>query len=161
MEANLELTEAFRVTGTTKADRELFVQAVLDAVEHGAVDLLKLHTNIKNAEHVIKLISDCPSYKTALLADVTRAGKGYVAYNTRFETKETGVKYDYTVCNDPQMNELMTQFADIEKKMKAREAYLKGVPAEGIVVVDENTGETLRVYPPNKMSTTSVAVTLL
>jgi hypothetical protein len=37
-------------------------------------------------------------------------------------------------------------------KVKEREAFLKGLPYEGMTVVDEVTGEVSKVYPPAKKS---------
>jgi hypothetical protein len=44
--------------------------------------------------------------------------------------------------------------------IKAREAYHKSLPKNGIGVIHPETGEVETHYPPAKTSTTSVAVTL-
>jgi hypothetical protein len=46
------------------------------------------------------------------------------------------------------------------KALKERQDFLKVVPVAGVLFTDEITGETYKIYPPSKTSTTSVAVTL-
>jgi hypothetical protein len=48
----------------------------------------------------------------------------------------------------------------IAEHIKAREAYHKSLPKNGIGAINQHTGEVETHYPPAKTSTTSVAVTL-
>jgi hypothetical protein len=158
---NLQLANAFRKTNATKADRKEFVYQIIAAIEGGEVDIIELHANVKNAESIIKQLTGHASYKDSLLDAVQKAGKEYQAYNAQFDVTETGVKYDFMVCNDALMSSLLLQKEGLDKKIKTRETFLRAVPVSGAVITDEDTGETCKVFPPNKTSTTSVAVTLL
>ena len=58
--------------------------------------------------------------------------------------------------------ELAIEAFDLAKaKLDERETFLKSLPASGQQVVNEDTGETYKIYPPLKSSTTSVTVKLL
>ena len=61
---------------------------------------------------------------------------------------------------DPLLSRLYTQQSELDGKVKDRESMLKTVPQKGMIVTDEETGETFTVYPPSKSSTTNVSVTL-
>jgi len=86
--------------------------------------------------------------------------KSFQFHNAKFEIKETGVKYDFSKCEDEVLTRLYSQQSELDAKVKSRESMLKTVPAKGMIITDEETGETFTVYPPAKSSTTSVAVTL-
>jgi hypothetical protein len=69
-----------------------------------------------------------------------------------------GVKYDYSVCNDPVYNKLKAQLTVLEDDIKAREKYLKAIPTSGVETLFED--EVVTLYPPAKSSTTSITVNL-
>ena len=54
---------------------------------------------------------------------------------------------------DALINELSRSvWCELTAKVKEREAFLKGLPYEGMTVVDEVSGEVTKVYPPAKKS---------
>jgi hypothetical protein len=74
------------------------------------------------------------------------------------EKAETGVKYDYTACKDPEWNELYMKEQEIALKRKAREGFLKiARPPE----YNPQTGEvTLPRIPAVKTSKTNLKITI-
>lgn len=152
---------------TTKEDRQIFIEEVLHQIEEGEVDVLKTHLQIKHAENLLKNFTDkktnpnaASRYSKSLLEAAEKMGKKFGYQNAEFQIKETGVVYDYNVCNDPIISELLQQQSDIDAKVKERQKFLQTVPEKGFLITIEDTGETLTVYRPSKSSTTSVAVTL-
>lgn len=143
---------------TTKSERQSFVLNIVDALE--TTDPLKVHLQVKCMEDVIKQLNANTVYKRSILEAAEKLGKTFEINAAKFEIKETGVKYDYSQCNDDEMATLLKEQEELTAKIKAREAFLKTVPPKGMAVVMEGTGEVLTVYPPAKSSTTSVAVTL-
>jgi hypothetical protein len=143
---------------TSKADRHAFAQTVIKSIKDGHSDPLKVHHQVKCLEDLIKSITNDPDYKVLTLSEASKYGKSFDHYNARFEIKEMGVKYDYSVCNDPVYNKLKAQLTVLEDEIKAREKYLKAIPTSGIEQVFED--EIVTVYPPNKTSTTSITVNL-
>ena len=67
-------------------------------------------------------------------------------------------KYDPSRYTVYQM--LDQKLESVANEVKQREAFLKTVPAKGMIITDELSGETFTVYPPAKSSSTSIAVTL-
>ena len=155
---NLITTTDLSIFETTKAERQEFAQSVIKGIKDGLSDPLKIHYQVKCMEEVIKNITSDPDYKSMTLDEAAKYGKTFEHFNARFEVKEMGVKYDYSVCNDPTYNKLKAQLTVIEDELKAREKYLKAIPIQGVQTLLED--EVVTLYPPAKSSTTSITVNL-
>lgn len=146
---------------TTKAQRESFVNKLMGEIYAGTVDPLKVHLQLKCTEQILKSINDKPEYKEAVLDSANKYNlKSFQFQSAKVEIKEVGVKYDWSKCEDPRLIELMGQEQAIKEAIKLRQSFLQGAPEEGVLITDEETGETCKVYPPVKSSTTSVVVML-
>lgn len=143
---------------TSKTERQEFAQAVINNAKEGLLNPLKLHLQVKCLEDLIKQITSHPSYRELTLDEAYKYGKSFEHYNAKFEIKEMGVKYDYSVCNDPVYNNLKSKLVLLEDEMKAREKFLKSISSEGLQTLIED--EVVTLYPPNKTSTTSISVNL-
>lgn len=142
---------------TTKAERQDFAQSVVNGLKEGLSDPLKVHLQVKCMEDLIKQITSHPDYKDLTLDEAAKYGKSFEHYNAKFEIKEMGVKYDYSNCGDPIYNQLAEELAELEKKVKDRQAFLKAVqPGTELLIEDE----VVVLYPPIKTSTTSITVNL-
>ena len=142
---------------TTKSERQEFAQRVVNGLKEGHSDPLKVHLQVKCMEDLIKQITSHPDYKDLTLDEASKYGKSFEHYNAKFEVKEMGVKYDYSNCGDPIYNRLTEELAELEKKVKDRQAFLKAVqPGTEILIEDE----VIILYPPVKTSTTSITVNL-
>ncbi len=145
---------------TTKEQRQTFCIDLIERLENGEADPLKVHLQVKSMEDIVKQLNDNTVYKKYLLDAAEKNGKKFQFQNAEFAIKEVGVKYDYSQVNDPIYAELEAQVADVTEKLKSRQKFLQTVPTEGLNIIIEGTGEAVTVYPPSKSSTTSVAVTL-
>jgi len=142
---------------TTKAERQDFAQSVVNNLKEGLSDPLKVHLQVKCMEDLIKQITSHPDYKDLTLDEAAKYGKSFEMHNAKFEVKEMGVKYDYSNCGDPIYNRLAEELAELEKKVKDRQAFLKAVqPGTELLIEDE----VIVLYPPVKTSTTSITVNL-
>lgn len=92
-------------------------------------------------------------------------------YGTTLELAETAVKYTYEKCGDPLWKYYKTEAEKLDKKVKAREAFLKTISSEshpsGMPVgniINPETGEmheNVTIYAPIKTSTSSYKQSLL
>jgi hypothetical protein len=155
---NLVTTTDLSLFETTKAERQEFAQSVIKGIKDGISDPLKVHYQVKCMEDIIKNITSDADYKTMTLDEAAKYGKTFDHYNAKFEVKEMGVKYDYSVCNDPVYNKLKAQLTVLEDEVKSREKYLKAIPTTGVETLLED--EVITLYPPNKTSTTTITVNL-
>ena len=107
---------------------------------------------------MLKQLTSSPEYKDLVLEESMKYGKKFEFNDAKFDIREMGVKYDYSQCNDPVLIELEAKVETLNKELKARQEFLKGVSPKGIEIIVED--ELVKVYPPSKTSTTSVSVTL-
>lgn len=150
--SNLSLFE------TTKEQRQQFCNNVINVLNEGMADPLKIHLQVKCLEDIIKQLTSNAEYKDFLLTEASKYGKTFEQYNAKFEIKEMGVKYDFTACGDPLMNDLLIQQSELDKAIKERQTFLKGIPAQGLETIIGD--EVITLYPPTKTSTTSITVNL-
>jgi len=151
----------------TAQKRASFAAAILEAIDEGQLDPIDVHYQIKSIESCLSMLTDKKSnpatakiYSERLLEAAERQGsKQFKRGDATFEIKEQGTKFDFTGCHHPRWNELNDQFQAIAAQLKEIESFLKNVPADGVTITIEDTGEVVTVYPPIKRSTTGVTVT--
>lgn len=152
----MNASSALALFETTKAQRESFAQAIVSEIKEGNIDPLKIHMQLKSAEHLLKSTNENPEYKSLLLEAAEKHGKKFETYNAEFQIKEAGTKWDYSQTNDTTLFDMMRRAEDLDNKIKARQKFLQTIPAAG--VADPETGEML--YPATKSSQTIVSCTL-
>lgn len=153
---------------SNKTQRRNFCLQIVEQVENGEVDPIQVHIFLKNIEAIFKTLTDektgkefAERYKAALMNAVAKeAGNSFEKYNAKFQVKEAGTKYDWTVCNDPQIISLLARQEELKKEVEERQEFLKNIPEAGLIVTDNESGETTTICRPSKSSTTTVSVTL-
>jgi hypothetical protein len=143
----------------TKADALNFAPQVIESIEAGTVSAVEFQTKVKLLETALKSLNDSDRYKSLLLEDAVKFGAKFEAYGAKFQTKEAGVKYDYSQCNHPELADLELQSAELQLKIKAIQKQLQTLPLEGVEQLFFD--EVVRIYPPSKTSTTILQTTLL
>jgi hypothetical protein len=145
--------------GMTKSQIQLAASAsVNEVIEAG--NILEAGELISVMEEFIKQVKDHNLWKTSVRDEISKWGKCFNSNSgTKIELAETGTKYDYSKCDDPELLFLLQSSESIAEKLKARQEFLKTVPISGIDIVGEG-GEVCRVFPPSKTSISSYKVTL-
>jgi hypothetical protein len=159
------LTDAFIM-----ADKDYISSRIIQSIESGESDALKVLAGLKAMESLVNTLTD-KSPKTNRHADKAKflndcvmatagnySGKTFPAFGATFTKTEVGTKYDWSVCNDQRLSELMEKANDAAAALKKRQDFLKMVDPEGLDILDAETGETYTVYPPSKSSTSTVSV---
>lgn len=85
--------------------------------------------------------------------------KGEKYFGCEIVEKETGVKYDYSVCNDAEWNSLNAAIEMAKEQLKERENFLKGI-TKPLDSFDTDTGETFQIMPPLKTGSLGKSVTI-
>ena len=116
---------------------------------------------IAKMEAFIKEIRSSKDFIDMVRDEVTKEGsKAKVTVTgVKIELAETGIKYDFSQCNDYDLNCLLEESERLEVQIKERKEFLKLLPKAGIDVVT-NFGEVLRIYPPSKSSTSNFKTTI-
>lgn len=159
MQTELSTTSILSLFETTKAERASFVSDVVNRLNEGIIDPIKVHLQVKAMEDVVKSLNDNKDYKALVLDAAEKNGKKFSYQNAEFSIKEVGVKYDYSQCGDYSLSQMQAQLDELSEKVKARQKFLQMLSVEGIDIVTDQ-GEVSHIYPPAKTSTTSVAVSL-
>jgi hypothetical protein len=142
---------------TNKEQRKSFVEQIVQQAMSGNQDMLKLHKQVKAMEEIVKKVLEDEDYRNILIDEAAKHGKSFKYLGDDWTIKETGVKYNYTDCNDPLLDDLLKEQADIAEKVEKRKDFLKSLDRSMDVII-EDTGEIARVYPPVKSSTTVVSL---
>jgi hypothetical protein len=156
----LQTAENMAAFAVSKANREELAIQIVEAMDAGELNPLDIHYQVKAMEDFIKILTGNSRYKDYVLTEGMKHGKSFEFNGSKMEIKETGVKYDYSKCGDQAWDGFESLLSEIKELQKEREKFLKSLPAEGIEIVSNETGEVIKLYPPSKSSTTSIAVTL-
>lgn len=152
----MNASSALALFETTKAQRETFAAAIISEIKEGNIDPLKIHMQLKSAEHLLKSTNENPEYKSLLLDAAEKHGKKFETYNAEFQIKEAGTKWDYSNCGDEILDQLNSEMDLLNAKIKYREKLLQTLPETGMAC--PITGGI--IYPATKTSTTIVQCTL-
>jgi hypothetical protein len=97
---------------------------------------------------------DCVLYESA------HYGKTFQFMNAKCEQKEVNTKYDFSLCGDEKLVELEAAAKQAADELKKRQDFLKTVPLSGLDILNSETGETYKIYPPSKSSTTTLIISI-
>lgn len=130
--------------------------SAIEAVAEGMIDPLTAYGNVARMEKAIEIFKANERVKESVMNAIDRYGRKVEIADTTMEVVEGGVRYDYAACGDSRLEELYSMRQALDKEIKMREAFLKGIPSSG--VADVETGEV--VYPPARKSKTTIKTTI-
>lgn len=106
------------------------------------------------------IISPIVALKIQKIADAIKSSidDGIKSRNISFSKEESGnsleIKestiFDYGVCQDDILSELEAEQKELSLMISERKKFLSAIPKDGLNIVDDNTGELKKIYPPNK-----------
>lgn len=148
---------ALRSLASTQVQVDVFSDQVIESVRSGEVDPLEVLVQIrafeKSAERIVKELRD--NFVTA----ASKHGGPFVLNGNKIEVSEAGVSYDYAATGDPVWSQCDAIANTAIERRKEREAFLRAIK-EPVTIVDEGSGEIVKVMPPPKRSTTTVKVSI-
>lgn len=153
--SDLDKTE--NLTKTAISDQSnLLIQSIIG----GEIDPLRAIAKIRFLSDMLAAALKDDRVKDTILTEIDRnGGKEASAFGVKFQQKEMGVSYDYTVCGDPEYDQLAAEMEDLKARMKEREKFLLGIPAEGLPMVDQETGDCYKIIRPLRRGSLSYSVT--
>lgn len=144
-----------------RVEQAALAEEIVRQVVEGETDPLRVHVQISSMEGMLKQVKESKEYRLCVLdAAEQQNEKTFSLYGAEMRVREVGVKYDYSECGDPVWERLNRKLEEAKTRLREREIFLSCIPVGGQVMVDEETGECYRVYPPVRSSTTAVTVTL-
>ena len=144
----------------SKETMQMQSSALIQPIIDGEIDPLRAVAKIRFLSDMLAAALKDDRVKDVILNEIDKnGGKEVTAFGVKFSQKEMGVSYDYTVCQDPEYNRLAGEMETLKAKMKEREKYLMGIPAEGIPMVDQETGDCYKVIRPLRRASLGYSVT--
>jgi len=135
-----------------KAKMMAIIDSITSSIDNGEVKPIEaaitLKTFAKAIEQAEKLIT--PS----VIDEITKHGKKAEMLGCELSLMEGGTRYDFTNCQDNVLNSLNEDKKALDAQINEREAFLKGLPTDGIDIVTED-GEVIKLFPPSKTSTST------
>ena len=133
-------------------------QKTKDIILSGNENPIKIAVQLRGLEEVIKKLRTDKEIRDYTLEEALKeGGKTFKLFSAEITIKETGVKYDYSECNDSLLEELYKKIDDLKGQIKDRENMLKTITHDNPALSIE--GEILN--PPLKTSTTGLSIRLL
>ena len=122
---------------TDKAERASFVSNVIQAINDGHIEPLKLHVQVKCMEDILSKIKEHPEYRDAITIEAAKYGRGkHELHNATFELKATAGRYDYS--HD-------AEWCRLRDELKAREGFLKAL--HGSIEIVHPDGIVEAIHP--------------
>lgn len=144
----------------TRQERKAFVAGIKEMLSEGKENPLKFAIARKRFEELLNDLKEDKDIKDLILSEANKYGeKKFEAFGADCSVQYAGVKYDYTVCEDPEWNLLNGRLKAIQESMKQREAFLKMLKND-FTYINEETGECITIHPPVRTGTETVAITL-
>jgi len=154
---NLQNTRAISVVSEMPQNREqleTYNSILKDAILSGEFNTLDVAKQISILRRVADFFEKDKDIQDAVLKEAEKYSK---TEREGFEIREVGVSYDFTGCNNPNLQRLEAEKQRIEAEIKQFKYALK---VKGGWDVDPVTGEICEINKAIKTSTTKVVFTL-
>lgn len=113
-----------------------------------------------NLDFIIKACTNAKDVLKPFIIEELEKDKTRTEYHGyKIEVSEAGVTYDYSNCNDRIYADLIKESEELKERIKAREVFLKSIK-NSETLLDEESGEVIKIYPPVRKSTTTPKFTL-
>jgi hypothetical protein len=147
----------FRKLPETKQQVSQYAKLIRQSVLDGEVEPLVFAAQVSALEQLFKQLRADDLIKDVILEEAEKYGEKTFEYgNAKFTIKESGVRYDYSVCQDLNYEELCEQENEIKEKKRERENFLRGLKPD----MEVYGGDGRQLEVPLKTSSTAVAITL-
>ncbi len=145
--------------GLTKTQIKSMAEKAVEGVKENG-NVLQVAEALSAMELFIKEVKGMDEFKNYAGEEIEKHKVFKSASGAKIELIEAGVTYDYSKCNDTELELLESNLNGAKESLKTRQDFLKNIPIEGIDVVEPYTGEVIHIYPPSKTSTSSYKVSL-
>ncbi len=141
----------------TKEEIKNYVRIVKDSVLNGEVEPLQFAANVSALEQLFKALKADILIKDVILEEAEKYGsKSFDKGNAKYQIKEVGVKYDFSGCNDSELDQITSDLKELTNEKKKRETLLKAIDPDK----EFYDGDGVQLFAPIKSSTTQVAIIL-
>ena len=141
----------------TKSQIKDYTRLIKESVLNGEVDPLQFAAHVSALEQLFKALKADHLIKDVILEEAEKYGvKSFEKDNAKYTIKEVGVKYDFSNCNDSELDQINKDIAELTGEKKKRESLLKAIdPSKEFY-----DGDGIQLFAPTKTSSTQVTILL-
>lgn len=137
----------------TKQDIKSAAEDMVSGVEKG--ERLSAYLVVTKAKATLEIIQS--ELHDDALEEARKYGRNYQMQNTTLDMRDTGVKWDYSNCNDPELERLQAEFDKAKKALEKRQKFLQALD-KPLTTVDEQDGSVEPIYPAVRKATEKLFV---
>ena len=126
-----------RLMPATKSEQETAANQIISAIHENQVDALEVKLYLDSIKKTIELVDKSTIYKSKVIEEAQRYNEKTFGLKGAKITVAGRTSYDYSVCNDEVLNDLLAQQKQLELMIKNRQEMLK-------IGVNPETGEQLK-----------------
>lgn len=149
---------AIRLLANTQTSIDVMSDQLIQSVKEGESNPIEVLTILRAFKKVSERVE-----KEIAENVLTEASKypenSFEVMGNKIEKAEFGVKYDYTICNDPVYVRRKDIADKADEQLKERESFLKALK-QPMTMVDEESGEIVTIIPPTKTSTSGIKISI-
>lgn len=154
----MNATSVITIGPSTLEEVERFQRLVIESVQNGEENPLKLLIQMRAMEKAFKVIAESIKDNYMREAD-TYPEKKFQFMGNSVEKGDVHTEYDFKVCGDPTYERMEVDFLKAKADLDARKAFLKTLRGP-TPVGDTVTGEIVTVRPPTKESTPGLKISI-
>jgi hypothetical protein len=150
-------SSVLQLLNADKKALDQFANTIINDVQEGRENPLEIALLVKKYEYVLKTITE--AIKPNVNTEVAKYGDKEFEYGSaKMHYTPTSTSYDYNLCNDPVLNDLLEKQTNINELVKSRQERLKAQKeTETVISLD---GEIHTINPPNKKQMYGLKITL-
>jgi Zn-dependent oligopeptidase len=141
----------------SKKDIQAIAKSMIaDEIENPTRDLMKVYIALRKTTELFSGIEK--ELKESALAEASKYGqKSFEKYGAKITVGNTYTEYDFTNCNDEELELLQEKERQLKQKIQDRKDFLKKLKTP-LILVDEKTGEIQKIYPPIVRQTEGIKI---
>lgn len=142
---------------STSVQIDVFSDGIIQAVKEGEISSIEVLVHLKAFEKASgRILKEIQEH--FVREAEKHPGNEFTFHGNTIQKREVGVKYDYTVCADPEWEQFNAAVEQAVTRRQEREALLKALTKPTNIITDD--GEGITIYPPKKSGTQSLIVTI-
>jgi len=151
-------TAVLSLMASTSTEVDVFSDQIIESVKGGNESAIKVLIQMKAIEKVTDRVTKEIKDNYMREADLY-PGSSFDYLGNTVQKCDVRTEYDFSACEDPEWNRLENTIKSLKALQKQRESFLRG-SGEPFAILNEETGEVNKVYPPIKKTTPGLKVTI-
>lgn len=130
--SNEQMTGIQKFMNIALVPHEQVAHEIIQLINNGHVNPIQMYTALKRVQQIFELTlgsekgdKDLRELMLNKVKESLDGGKSYTAFGADFSVRATGVRYDYSECNDTILNSLIEIETEVKRLIKLRQGIIK------------------------------------